>query len=484
MPERWKMFVNGEWVNSSNGKTVEILNPDNGEVYSVVPAAAIEDVREAIDAAYDVKSQWSGMMPQERAEILFNASRMIKEEADEVAKILVMESGSTIRKAMYEVQKTGDYVRARGEEIFRIRGETYPSLTEEKFSMSIRQPKGVVAAISPWNFPLILAMEKVASALACGNSVVLKPSSDTPCTLLKMAEIFERCKTPKGVFNVIVGLGSSIGDELVTNPKVNYINFTGSTKVGRHIAELAGKHLKKVTLELGGKNPLIVLKDADLDVASSAACYGGFFHSGQICIAVGRVIVEKEVAGEFTEKLVAKAEKITVKKGALFDPSTILSPLINSDQCETVKRHVADALAKGAQLLAGGRSHGLYHEATVLRNITPDMMIYDQETFGPVIPIIEVSSVEGAIKTANDTVYGLSSGIFTNDISKAMKIAECLETGMVHINDSSFYADQECAPLGGVKASGLGRVGTHYSIEEGTDLKWITIQKEPRDYQV
>ncbi len=484
MTEAWKMFINGQWVDSSNKETFDIVNPDDGSVYAVVPKATIDDVRRAIDAAHAVRIKWAAMMPQDRAQILFDASRAVIEHADEVAKILVMESGSTIRKAMYEVQKTADYIRSRGEEIFRIRGETLPSLTQDKFSMTIRQPRGVVAAISPWNFPLILAMEKVATALACGNTVVLKPASDTPCTLLKMAELFHDSNVPAGVFNVITGTGASVGDELVVNSKVNYINFTGSTEVGRHIAELAGRHIKKVTLELGGKNPVVVLKDADLDTAASAACYGGFYHSGQICMAVGRVIVEKEIAEAFTEKLVSRAKKLEIKKGVLFEPETILCPLTNKGQLETVKRHVRDALDKGANLLAGGGWDGLYHDATVLSNITPDMLIYSKETFGPVIPVIEVDSVDEAITIANDTEYGLSAGVFTNDISTALRVAEQIESGMVHINDSSFYADQECASVGGVKSSGLGRVGGHYSIEEATEVKWITIQKDPREYPV
>jgi len=484
MTEQWQMFIDGDWVNSSNGEVLTVMNPDNNQVFATVPRGTIEDARRAVEAADRAKSDWRAVMPQDRAQILFEASRRVLERSDEIARTLVMESGSTIRKAKYEVQKTADYIRSRGEEIFRIRGETLPSLAPNKFSMTIRQPRGVVLAIAPWNFPLILAMEKVATALACGNTVVLKPASDTPCTLLLMAGLFSDCHLPKGVFNVVTGSGASLGDELVTHPKISYINFTGSSAVGRHIAELAGRHLKKVTLELGGKNPVIVLKGADLDTAASAVCYGAFYHSGQICMAVGRAIVEQEIVAEFTERVVSKARKLVLKKGALFEPETILCPLINQTQLHTVQAHVQDALEKGAKLLAGGKADGLYHEATVLNRITPEMLVYREETFGPVLPIIEVATVDEAVAVANDSRYGLSAGVFTNDLSTAFKVAEQIEAGMVHVNESSFFADQECASVGGVKDSGIGRVGSHFSIEEATEVKWITIQQKTRDYPI
>lgn len=484
MTEHLRMLINGEWVSSGSQETIDVTNPDNAEVYATVPAATLDDVRQAIDTAHAAQSGWARRLPQDRAQILFHASRLVEEQADALTQTLVNESGSTLQKATYEVRKSVDYIRARGEEIFRLRGETLPSQVDGKFSMSIRQPKGVVAAISPWNFPLILSIEKVASALACGNTVVLKPATDTPCTLLKVAEIFLQAGLPPGAFNLVTGRGSAIGDELVTNAKVSHINFTGSTEVGRRIAEVAGRHLKKVTLELGGKNPLLILNDADLETASSAACYGAFFHSGQICIAVGRIIVEDEVFEAFTEKFVNKARKLVPRPGALMDPSTILSPLTNQGQLRVVRQHVEDAVEKGATVLTGGGFEGLYHEATVLTDVTANMLIYGQETFGPAVPILRVSSLEEAISVANDTEYGLSSGVFTRDVATAFAVAERLEAGMVHINDSPFYADQECAPLGGVKASGLGTVGSHYSLEEGTEIKWVTVQKTPRAYPV
>jgi aldehyde dehydrogenase (NAD+) len=324
-----------------------------------------------------------------------------------------------------------------------------------------------------------LSINKIGHALAAGNTVVLKPSSETPVIGLKIAELFEKAGLPAGVLNVVTGPGPTVGDELVVNPKVRLVTLTGETVTGRKVAEKAGANLKPVVLELGGKDPVIVLKDADLDYAVDAVCFGAFMHQGEICMSVERVIVEKQIADEFSKRLATKAK--TLRIGDPKDPKTIIGPLINQKQLQTVDTQVKDAVERGAKLMCGGKYKGLFYEPTVLTGVTREMRIFREETFGPTAPITAVRDVDEAIEVANDTEYGLSSGVITNDLQKALYIAERLESGMVHINDASVY-DEPYAPFGGVKASGIGREGGKVSMDTLTELKWITIQKGKRHF--
>jgi aldehyde dehydrogenase (NAD+) len=341
----------------------------------------------------------------------------------------------------------------------------------------------VVAGIAPWNAPLILSLRAICLPIAYGNTAVLKPSTESSASGgVVIAEIFHEAGFPKGVLNLVTnGPGGSgeVGDELIENPKVRRINFTGSTSVGRQLAEKAGRHLKRVSLELGGQNPLVILKDADVDYAVNAAAFGAFLHQGQICMSVRRIIVEKPVAREFTEKFVKKISAFKV--GNPKEPDTIIGPLINKQQFSQVKGNVDAAVRDGAKILCGGKTEGLCYHPTVLANVKASTPFACEETFGPVVSVIEVESQEEAVRAANETGYGLSAGVMTRDSMKGLAVAEGIETGIVHINDQSVH-DEPQVPFGGVKDSGWGRFGGRAALEEFTELRWISVQRTPRQY--
>jgi aldehyde dehydrogenase (NAD+) len=361
-----------------------------------------------------------------------------------------------------------------------VTGELLPS-DHGKLSMVVREPVGVVSVISPWNFPLLLSMRAVAFALAVGNAVVLKPSEETPVSGgVLVAKIFEAAGLPPGLLSVVTCSRdhvAEVGEVLVSHPAVGVVSFTGSTAVGREIGALGGRHLKRVALELGGKDALIVLDDADLDRAVGAATFGSFMHAGQICMATERILVDAAVAQEFTERFVATTAGLTVG-----DPrSNIIGPVINAKQAGKIRRHIDDAVAHGATVRAGGGNDGPFFEPTVLDAVTPDMAVWTEETFGPVAPVITVSGEEEAIKLANESEYGLSAGIITADEDRGLSVARRLETGMAHVNDTSVY-DEPNSPFGGVKSSGLGRHGGKAAIEAFTKTRWITLERGGRLY--
>ena len=474
----YQMFIGGEWVDSVSGETFSDINPANDEVYATVPKGDARDADRAMAAAYAARRDWAKTSPGERANLLYKASSTLESRLEEFAEVLISEGGSMFGKAMFETTYTVDLLRTAGEDCRRILGETIPS-DHDKLSMTIYQPRGVVVAISPWNFPLLLSINKVAYALAAGNTVVLKPSSETPVIGLKIAELFASVDLPPGVLNVVTGPGGVVGEALVQDDRASLVTFTGETVTGRRIAELAGTKLKKYTLEMGGKDPLIILADADIDYAVDAAAFGAFMHQGQICMSVERIIVEEPIAEEFAQKLAAKAETLTVADP--HQPTTVIGPLINDQQVQTVHDQVQDAVAKGARLLTGGSFEGRFYKPTVLADVTTDMKIFREETFGPTAPILKVKDEKEALEVANDSTYGLSSGVITNDLQKALFLAENLESGMVHINDSSVHDEPYC-PFGGCKESGLGREGGRQSMEEMSEIKWVTIQRGKRHY--
>jgi len=351
-------------------------------------------------------------------------------------------------------------------------GETYQTNYKGTTSYSIRRPLGIVLAISPFNVPLLLAMRKIGWALAAGNCVILKPSEVTPVIGLKLGEIFKEAGLPDGVLNVIPAEGGDLGDTLIADPRVKFVTFTGSTRVGRMIGAKAAEHLTKFALELGGKNPLLVLKDADVDYAVDAAAFSNFMHQGQICMAGSRVIVEADIYDEFCEKLAAKVSGFSVgspREGHL------IGPLIRPTQPAFIQEQVDQAVESGANLMLGGTHQDSYYQPTVLADVTPDMSIFGTECFGPVASVIKADNHHHALELANNIEYGLSSAVFTNDLSKAIELSEGLEAGMVHINGPTIR-DEPVVPFGGVKNSGMGREGGHYSMDEVTELKWITIQ--------
>jgi len=358
-------------------------------------------------------------------------------------------------------------------------GDTFPASAPGQVGMTIRQPLGVIGGIAPFNSPFLLAMKKVAFALAAGNTFVLKPSELTPLSGLKIAEVFHEAGLPPGVLNVIPGPAAVVGDRLLADPRVKMITFTGSSKVGRHLAAEAGRHMKRVTLEMGGKNPLVVLKDADIDYAVDAAAFGIFFHQGQVCMASSRIIVEAPIFDAFLEKFVAKARTITV--GDPRDPKTVVGPLIRPSQCGFIAGQIADAVAKGATVCCGGTHTGPFFTPTVLAGVTAQMAVYGEESFGPVTSVLKADDYEHALFLSNDTRAGLSSAVVTNDLQKAMDFALRSESGMVHINDTTI-SDEPHIAFGGVKDSGFGREGGMASIHEMTEVKWITFQLGKRAF--
>ncbi|SPD71891.1 putative p-hydroxybenzaldehyde dehydrogenase [uncultured Desulfobacterium sp.] len=472
----YQMLINGEWVNALSGEFFDDLNPYTGELYAHVAKGDKKDADRAMSAAYKAREPWSSMPPIERSRILFKAAQLLEENKQEYAEVLVNEGGGAIGKVMFEVVQTVDLLQTAAGDCKCILGETFHS-DPGKISMTMLSPKGTVVAISPWNFPLILSMYKVAYALATGNTVVLKPASETPVIGLKIGELFEKAGLMPGALNILTGPGKVLGDALIGDHRCSLVTLTGETGTGRHVAMKAAENLKEYILELGGKNPLIILEDADIDFAVNAAAFGTFLHQGQVCMAVGRIIIAQEKSEEFSVKLAEKAASLS--KGDPTLHNTVVGPLINDNQVKKVDALVRDAVAKGAKLLQGGRYEGRVYDPTVLMDVRPDMEIYYEETFGPIASIIPVKNEKEALDVANDTVYGLVAGVITKDNHKALYLAEGLEAGMVHINDTSIDVDASC-PFGGYKRSGRGREGGRYSIEEYSEVKWVTIQKKEK----
>ena len=473
-----KMYIEGRWVESDSGETFPDNNPATGELYAEVAKGGRADADRALASAYAARKTWAATPATERAKMLYQASATLQRRLEEFAGVLIAEGGSMFGKAMFEASYTVDLLHTAGEHCKQLLGQTMPS-EQDRLSMTIYRPLGTVAAVSPWNFPLLLSVNKVAYALAAGNTVILKPSSDTPVIGLKLASLFEEIGLPPGVFNVITGPGGELGEALATDDRVSLITLTGSTPTGKKVAQKAAAHLKKYTLELGGKDPLIILGDADLDYAVNAAAFGAFMHQGQICMSVERIIVEQSIAEEFANRLAAKAATLPIGDPSL--PTTVIGPLINDEQVQKVHAQVEDALARGARVLTGGTYDQRFYAPTVLADVTRDMLVAREETFGPLAPVIAVKDVAEALEVANDTPYGLSSGVITNDIRKALFLAEGLEAGMVHINDSSVNDEPHC-PFGGCKDSGIGREGGRHSMEAMSEIKWVTIQRAERQY--
>ncbi|MFZ7132577.1 MAG: aldehyde dehydrogenase family protein [Eubacteriales bacterium] len=476
--KKYQMFIGGRWIDAASTEIFEDIDPYTGEVFALVPNAGLEDVDKVMAAAFDARREWAVTPPMSRSQILYKAAQILQESTQEFADVLIKEGGSTFGKAMFEISQTVDLLNTAAADCKRILGETYHT-DPTKLSMTIRKPRGTIVTFSPWNFPLILSMYKVAYGLATGNTIVLKPSSETPVIGLKMGELFEKAGIPAGVMNVITGPGSVLGDALIDDKRTSFVAITGETETGRHIAQKCAANLKEYYLELGGKNPLIVLADADLDYAVKAAAFSAYMHQGEICMSVDRIIVEKSIEGIFSKKLTALASGLSVGDPNI--PTTFIGPIISDKQIKSIHAHVQDAVAKGAKLLTGGTYEGRLYSPTLLTNITPEMKIYYEETFGPVASIIPVNDEKEALAVANDTNYGLSAGIITNDLEKALFLAEGLEAGMVHVNDGSIDADAAC-PFGGVKESGQGREGGQYSINAFTEVKWLTMVKKKKQF--
>jgi aldehyde dehydrogenase (NAD+) len=476
----YKMFINGEWI--STGSTFADYNPASGDVWAEIPDGTRTDAQKAIEAAAAAQSEWAAMPHPQRAGYLLKAADILERRQMDFANALIDEGGAWIGKGMFETGYVPGLLRAAAAAVYQMSGEILPS-DHGKVSMVVRKPLGVVTVISPWNFPLLLSSRGLSIALAVGNTVVLKPSEETPVTGgLLIAELFEEAQLPPGVFNVVTCSRENVaevGDELITHPRVGGISFTGSTAVGRQVAAKAGSLLKKACVELGGKDALIILEDADMERALNAATFGTFMHQGQICMSVERIIVDKSIADEFTERFVEKVK--TLKVGNPREMANVIGPIINQRQLDKIHDQVTDAVTQGAKLLVGGKYDGLFYQPTVLTNVTPEMRIHQEETFGPVAPIFTVDGVDEAVALANDSEYGLSAGIITADEEKGLAVAHRLQTGMAHVNDSPVN-DEPHVPFGGVKSSGLGRHGGRASVETFTELRWLTLERGGRHY--
>ncbi len=475
----YQLFINGEYVPAISGNTADSLNPATGEVFAVVHQAGVVDAQKALDAAEAGFKIWSQTSAAARETVLMKAADVMASRQQELMDLLIDEAGSTMLKAGYEASHTPDFIRAMAGEARRVIGETFESNLPGVFSYSIRQPLGVVLAISPFNFPLLLAIRKIGWALAAGNSVILKPSEVTPVIGLKIAEIFHEAGLPAGVLNVIPATGGDLGDTLIADKRVKLVTFTGSSKVGAIIAVEAAKHLTKCALELGGKNPLIVLDDADLDYAVNTATFSNFFHQGQVCMTGSRVIAEQGIYDQFCEKFAAKVS--TLKVGNPRDPEVLIGPLIRPTQPQFVKEQLDQAVVEGARLLTGGSFVDSFFHPTVLVDVTQQMSIFRTECFAPVASVIKATDHENALAIANDSDYGLSSAVITNDLQKAMTISRGIQSGMCHINGPTIR-DEAVVPFGGIKSSGLGREGGRYAMEEVTEVKWVTVQQGQQQY--
>ena len=482
MPKQFKgLSIGGQWVTTAT--TFNDLNPADGSVWAEVPDASLTETTMALRAAQQAFAPWAALPFQQRSQYMIKIAEVVERRKDDLVEALRFEGGGWIGKGMFEAGYVPEVFYAAAASNYAAMGEVMPS-ESGKFSLAVRRPMGVVTCISPWNFPSLLTARGIAFALAAGNTVVLKPSEETPYTGgLFFAEVFEEAGVPAGVLNVITCSRDnvqSVGDELIDHPAVKGISFTGSTPVGRMIAARAGAHLKKACVELGGKDALIVCEDADLERATQAANFGSFMHQGQICMSVEKILVQEQIFQPFVERFVERASRLKVGDPTK-DPSHVIGPLINDKQAAKVKEQIEDAVAKGATVALGGGVKGRYVEPTILLNVTPDMLVYRDETFGPVVPVIPFTTDDQAIAIANDTEYGLSSGVITRDESRALAIANRLETGMCHVNCSSVN-DEPHVPFGGSKASGLGRHGGRWSHETFTETRWITLERGGRPF--
>jgi acyl-CoA reductase-like NAD-dependent aldehyde dehydrogenase len=477
-----QQFIGGQWTAAADGNTYEDKDPFTGETVAVIPAGGADDARNAIDAAVAAFPAWMATPPATRQAIFLKAADILESRQDEVVSMLARETGCTFGFGMFQMHFVPGLFRQAAAAPYQPIGQIIPSDTSA-LAMGIRKPVGVVGAIAPWNAALILSARSIAAPLALGNTVVLKPSEWSPWAGgLVWGEIFAEAGLPEGVLNIVThapGKAGDIGDELVSHPAVRRINFTGSTAVGRKLAEAAGRNLKRVVLELGGYNPLIVLADADMDYAVNATAFGAFLHQGQICMSARKVIVERSIAAEFTEKLAAKAKGLKV--GDPKEHDTIIGPLINDDALKMVQGRVDEAVKKGARVLAGGEAVGACYQATVLADVPEDSDFAKHETFGPVIAVEVVDSADEAVARANATTYGLSSGIITTDSERGFALAQLLEAGIVHVNDQP-VGDEPQMPFGGVKDSGWGRFGGQAVQDEFTELRWITVQSGSHPY--
>tara|TARA_B100002003_G_C14141331_1_gene548811 strand:+ start:916 stop:2400 length:1485 start_codon:yes stop_codon:yes gene_type:complete len=461
MTTQFKNYINGNWVDASSGKTFKNINPANtNDVVGFFPDSDKVDVDNGVKAAISAYDKWRLTPAPKRGEIISRAGELLIERKGEIAKLMTREMGKILKETKGDVQEgidTAIYTAGEGRRLF---GETTPSELSNKFCMSVRAPVGVCGIITPWNFPLAIPTWKIFPALLCGNTVVFKPAHDTPASAVKFVEILERAGIPQGVVNLVVGSGKNVGNPIVQHPDVNLISFTGSSVVGKEIASLGGADLKRVSLELGGKNAQIVMDDADLDLAVEGALWGAFGTTGQRCTATSRLILHKKITEKFMYKLVSRAKNIKIGNGLNSDAE--MGPLINESQRERVHNYIDIGKEEGAEVILGGSFYeegdckkGFFYSPTIFTNVKPDMRIAQEEIFGPVVVIIKVTNFEESIEVLNNTRYGLSSSIYTNDVNRAFKAIRDIEAGITYINGPTIGAEVHL-PFGGMKDTGNG----------------------------
>ncbi len=471
------MFIGGQAVESVSGNTTKILNPATGEVVDTVPAGTREDARRAIDAADQAFRSWSQVPFARRGELLYEAARRVREREKELAPLLTREQGKPLREAFLEIRRFCHTLEHYAGLAKNVRGGHVP-LGEHRYGMIIKRPFGVCGAIVPWNFPVSLMGNKIAPGLLAGNTFVVKPAGTTPLTATRVVQLIFEAGLPAGVLNIVTGPGSTVGQEILENPKVRKIGFTGATDTGRKVMEAAAKLIKRVTLELGGSDPMIVCDDADLDRAVSAASVGRFFNCGQACLAIKRLYLFESIADVFVEKLVEKVKKLRLGNGLA--EGTLIGPMHTAGQRAEVEEQVQDALDKGARILIGGRrpegteyEAGHYYLPTLLADVDESSRIVREEVFGPALPIMRVRSLDEAIEKANDHIYGLGSSIWTRDLRRASEAAERLEAGYTWINSNQIIYDE--LPFGGFKQSGIGKEHGAEALDYYLETKSVVV---------
>ena len=473
------LYIDGKWRHAASGQTFAVTNPATSEVLAQISAAGTEDVQESVAAAETAFGSWAGRTAYERAGYLYDAHRLMLERADELARLMTMEQGKPLRTARIEVQYAADFLIWFAEEAKRVYGSTIPSARADQRFMVLHQPVGVVGAVTPWNYPISMLTRKLGPALAAGCTAVLKPAKQTPLCAVEVFRILHEVGVPAGVVNLVTAARASVvGDEFLSNPAVRKLTFTGSTEIGKMLAQGAAAQIKRVSLELGGHAPFIVFPDADPAHAARGASLVKFLNTGQACISPNRIFVHRSIAEEFVSVLAGRVDKL--KAGNGLDDGVTIGPLIDDGALAKMDEHVTDAVARGATLVCGGKrltgegfDAGTFFAPTVLTDVTPEMVIYRDETFGPIAPVIIFDDEDEVIKMANDTVYGLAAYLYTKDLSRAIRVSEALRFAIVGINDIN--PTSAAAPFGGMKESGLGREGGQEGITEYLETKLVGI---------
>jgi len=480
---RGALFIGGEWRPPAGGRYAQVIDPSTGRPIGEAPIASADEARAAVDAAVAVEESWGATPGHVRAKILRATSARLKDDRETLARLIASEVGKPIADSRVEVDRAVGVFELAAEEVRQLGGESFPADAydippgnEHRLLFTVRDPIGVVVAIGPFNYPLNLLSHKVAPALAAGNPVVAKPTSAAPFTALRLAEHLQAAGLPKGVLNVVVGPGRTVGDTLVEHPRTRLVTFTGSTEVGKAIAEKAGRHAKRVILEMGGMDPFVVLEDAPLDVAVPAAARGAFVYSGQVCTASKRFLVQDSIAEKFAHALAATASALRV--GPALEESTQVGPLIDAGAVTRMEELVADARSRSAKVLTGGSRPGSgpgnFYQPTVLDDVPEDARVAREEPFGPIAPVLRFHDLDDAVRIANGTPYGLQAAVYTNNLARGFTLAKRIRAGGVHLNDPTTLR-WDALPFGGVKESGLGREGLRYAMQEMTEVKLISV---------